>query len=113
MTDNVVPLPSSGAVFDLDAETRDPEDIKPPFVIKIGGREVTFQDPSEIDWRDLAAVEAPGQLLRYALSREDHEWVRKQSIEGWRFGKLMKRFYDHFGLEDKIRDAKRQAAFDA
>lgn len=104
-------LPDPGVVLDLDTEERDPKDIRPPFVVKIGGRSVTFADPSDIDWRDLAAVEIPADLIRVSLTREDRLHIQEQNMPSWKFGRLMEAYYEHYDLEEKIRNAKRQAQF--
>lgn len=111
MTDNVTNLPTPGVVLDLDALERPAKDIKPPFVSKIQGVDVTFADPSDIDWRDLAAVEHPADLLRVALNADDLAHLRSIDLEAWKFNKLMEAYYNHYDLEDKIRQAKRQQAF--
>ena len=111
MTDNVTRLPEPGVILDLDAEERAPQDVKPPFIVTIGGKNVTFADPTEIDWRDLAAVEVPGDLLRVAMSKEDRKHLQDTALPGWKFNRLMEAYYSHYDLEDKIRNAKRQAAF--
>lgn len=111
MTDNVSKLPTPGVILDLDAEERPREDIKPPFVVNVGGKQVTFADPGDIDWRQLAAVEIPADLLRVAMFKEDRSHLSKLALESWKFNRLMESYYTHYDLEDKIRDAKRQAAF--
>lgn len=111
MSDNVTHLPEPGVILDLDAAERPADDVKPPFVVKIEGRTVTFADPSELPWQDLAAVEAPGDLIRIALSREDRQHVSAASIPAWKFNKLMESYYIHYDLEQKIDDARRRAAF--
>lgn len=108
---NVTRLPEPGVILDLDTEERDPKDVKDPFVFVLGGRRIQMKDPSEIDWRDLAAVSIPGDLLRVAMTNEDVDHMRKQSIPAWKFNKLMAGYYAHYDLEDKIQQAKRQAAF--
>jgi hypothetical protein len=111
MTDNVTHLPEPGVILDLDAESRPEKDVKPPFVVKIGGKNVAFADPTEIDWKALAAVEIPADLLRVAMSREDRKHISETNLPGWKFNLLMQSYYDHYDLEDKIRAAKNQAAF--
>lgn len=112
MTDsNVTHLPEPGVILDLDTETRDPKDVKPPFIAKIGDRKVTLQDPTEVDWRDLAAVEIPADLLRVAMTREDRNYLTSLALPAWKFNRLMEAYYTHYDLEEKIRNAKRQAAF--
>lgn len=107
---NVTSLPSPGVILDLDAYERPAEDIKPPFVVRVGGKEVTFKDPAEIDWKDLAAVSIPSDLFSVSMTPEDRRHVRETPMEGFRFNKLMQSYYEHYDFEEKIREAKRQAA---
>lgn len=111
MTDNVSHLPKPGVILDLDIEERDPKDIKPAFVVNVAGKAITLADPSTIDWRDLAAVSMPQDLLRVAMSREDRNHLSTSALEAWKFNRLMEAYYAHYDLEDKIRAAKRQAQF--
>lgn len=113
MTDNVTRLPEPGVILDLDAEERPEKDIKPPFVVNIESRRVTFADPTEIDWRDLAAVEIPADLLRVAMTRDDRQYLQGLALPTWKFNRLMEAYYTHYDLEDKIRNARRQAQFGA
>lgn len=107
---NVSQLPTPGVVLDLDIEERDPKDIKPPFVVTVGGKSVTMADPSEIDWRDLAQVDVPQDLLRVVMSSEDRLHLSGLALPGWKFNRLMEAYYNHYDLDEKIRAAKRQAA---
>ena len=109
MTGNVVPMPDPSVILDLDAAERPEEEVKPPYVVKVGGKSITFTDPAEIEWRLLASVELPGDMLRISLSEEDRAHIRSVQLPGWKFNKLMKGYYDHYGLEDRIAEAKRQA----
>lgn len=114
MTDsNVTHLPEPGVILDLDLEERDAKDVKPPFIVKVGGKAVTFADPTEVDWQDLADVQVPGDLLHVALSREDRQHLASVALPTWKFSKLMEAYSAHYDLEDKIRAARRQAAFGA
>lgn len=108
---NVTNLPEPGVVLDLDALERPEKDVKPPFVVKIADRKITFTDPGEIDWQDLAAVDVPADLFAVALSREDRQFFREQRIPGWKFNELMRSYYVHYDFEEKIKAAKRQAQF--
>lgn len=112
MTDNVTQLPQPGVILDLDSAERDPKDVKPPFVSKVNGKSVTLKDPSEVDWRELAAVNGPGDLLRVVMDREDREHLKESGLPAWKFNKLMDGYYAHYDLEDKIREAKRRSDFD-
>lgn len=111
MTDNITKLPEPGVMLDLDAAERDAKDVKEPFVVKVADRKVTFTDPGDIDWRDLATVEIPADLFRVSLSKEDRQHLLDANLPTWKFTKLMKTYYDYYDFEDKIRDARRQAQF--
>ncbi len=111
MTDNVSRLPEPGVILDLDLETRPAKDVKPPFVVNVEGQKVTLADPSEIDWRDLAVVEQPADHLRVAMTRQNRHNLQGLSLPGWKFNRLMEAYYAHYDLEEKIQNAKRQAAF--
>ena len=109
MTDsNVTRLPQPGVVLNLDTEERDPKDVKPPFVVLVGGREIEFSDPTELDWRDLASLDAPGDLIHVALSKEDRRHLSSVKLPGWKFNRLMESYYTHYDLEDKIHKKKVQ-----
>lgn len=110
MTGKVVKMPDPSVILDLDAEERPEEDVKPPFVVNVGGEKITFEDPANIEWRALASVNIPGDLIRISLSVEDRNHLKGLSLPAWKFNKLMKAYYDHYGLEDKIAEAKRQEA---
>lgn len=112
MTDdsNVQQLPGRISI-DLDTATRPEKDIKPPFVANVNGREITMIDPAEVDWRDLALMESPGEFLRFALSPEDRKYLLEQELPGWKFERLMEAYYNHFELEKQVAAAKRQQAF--
>lgn len=109
MTGKVVPMPDPAVVLDLDAYETPEDEVLPPYVVKVGGKNITFLDPGDIEWRLLASIENPGDMIRVSLSKEDREHIREQEISGRKFGALMKGYYDHYGLEDKIAEAKRQA----
>ena len=111
MTDNVTHLPEPGVILDLDLEQRPAKDVKPPFVVNVEGKKVSLADPTEIDWRELATVEQPADLLRVAMSKEDRNHLYGLALPGWKFNRLMEAYYTHYDLEEKINAAKRQAQF--
>lgn len=108
---NVTKLPEPGVVLNLDTLERPEADVKPPFIVEIGGRKITFGDPGEVDWQDLAAIEVPADLFSVALTSEERSYFREQALPGWKFNELMKAYYTHYDFEEKIRAAKRQANF--
>lgn len=94
--------------FDLDAEERDPSEIKPPFRTNVGGRVITMTDPAEIDWQDLMEIGDPAMFLRYAMSKEDREHVAGLRIPGWKLGLLVEKYQKHYGLDEQLAKARRQ-----
>lgn len=113
MTDNVSRLPEPGVILDLDALERPEEEVKPPFVVKVADRKITFEDPANIDWQDLADIQVPNDLFSVAMNREDRSFFRQHRLPGWKFNKLMESYYVHYDFEEKIRAARRQAQFGA
>lgn len=106
---DVINLPTPGVVLDLDLETRPEKDVKPPFIVKVGGKAITFKDPGEIDWRVLATVDTPADLIRVSLAGEDREHLTSQVLEAWKFNRLMDSYYQHYDMEERIEEAKRRA----
>jgi len=109
----VTRLPEPGVVIDLDSEVKPSKDVKPPFIAKVRGRNITFLDPSDIDWRDLAAVRIPADLIRVSLSTEDRHFLQDQDLKAWEFNRLMEAYSTHYDLEAKLRNAQRQSQFNA
>lgn len=110
---NVTPLPEKGVVLDLDTLERKDEDVQPPFVVKVGGKTITFSDLTDADWRDLTDIETPMDLLRIALTIEDRRHLLEQNLEIWKFAELMEQYATHYKIEEKIAAAKRQRALGA
>ncbi len=105
--DNVTALPGRISI-DLDHAERPTDEVKPPFVALIGGREITMTDPSELDWKDLILLESPTEFLRLCLSKEDRDHLYGLDLSGWKFNRLLEAFYKHFDLDEKLRQARRQ-----
>lgn len=105
--DNVTTLPGN-VTLNLDEAVNENE--KPPFIVKVQGREITFADPANLDWRDLLQLQDPTAFLRLSLSAEDRKFLFDTPMPSWRFNKLMEAYYGHFELEDQIREARRKAA---
>lgn len=109
--DNVTRLPEPGVILDLNTVERPKKSIRPPFRVTVGDRVVEFADPDSIDWKILAEVQLPVDLVRVSLSREDRDHILSSDLPGWKFNALMEAYNEHFGLEDKIREAKRRHQF--
>jgi hypothetical protein len=109
MSDEVSYLPVPGVILDLDNEKRPEKDVKPPFIVTVGAKQITFKDPGDIDWRILADITTPTDLVRSALSTEDREHLISLSLPGWKFNRLMESYYTHYDMEDRIAEAQRRA----
>lgn len=96
--------------FDLDAATREHDEVIRPFAVNFRGKVITMTDPAEIDWQDLLTIHNPADFLRHCVSEEDRRHIRKQrGVEGWRFGELMDAYMTHYKLEEKLRRAQADA----
>lgn len=108
MTKNVTRLPSKGIAINLDTVEKDEKDVFEPFVAVFEGREMTFIDPTEMDYRDLAAIVDPVDFARYAISPDDRQYLASKTVPGWKFGKLFEAYNEHFGLERRVQEARDQ-----
>lgn len=109
MTDsNVRELPAN-VTLDLDAYERPAKDVKEPFTVKLGGQVVTFKDPEDLDWQDLLDIENPVDFLRYCVTREERLHILSLEMPGHKFAKLMESYQVHFGLEEKMQQARRRS----
>lgn len=103
---NVTPLPGH---VNLNLDEVENEEAKEPFVVVLGGREISFSDPAELDWQDLLEINDPVQFLRYVVSKEDREYIHKQRIPAFKFAKLMDAFSTYYELDEKLEQARREA----
>lgn len=108
MTDNVTNLPEPGVILDLDTIERPADQVKDPFRVRVGGKVVTFKDPNEIGWQELADIQGPNDLVYVSLERGDREHLFDAELPAWKFNELMKSYYDYYDFEKKIREAQRQ-----
>lgn len=107
MTSDLSQLPESFD-FDLDAWEPNPADLKPPLRAKIGGRVVEFVDPRDKPWTDLLDLQNPVQFIRVCTTKEDREHIMDQGFSSRKLEELMKRFMDHFEIDEAIAEAQRQ-----
>jgi hypothetical protein len=110
MTDATVTDLPVNITLDLDAYERPAKDVKEPFAVKLGGRVVVFEDPEELDWQDLLDIDHPAEFLNYSVSVEDRRHIVDLKMPSHKFAKLMESYQTHFGIEDKVREAKRRQA---
>lgn len=107
MTDsNVTDLPVD-VDLDLDALETNPN-AQPPFKVRVGGRVVQFKSPEDLDWRDVATLTDPLQLFRICLSPEDRKHIFEQGFPAWKLNDLFEKFSVHFGLEERMAEARRR-----
>jgi hypothetical protein len=94
--------------LDLDSYQKPVEEQIAPFTVKLGQRIVTFNNPDEVDWKDLLDITDPVQFIRFSCSREDREFIFGQKLEGYKMAKLMEAYMTHFKIDEKV-DRARQA----
>lgn len=105
---NVAQLPESFD-FDLDSWEPEPDDLIDPLRIKLGGRVVQFNDPRDRPWTDLVDLQNPVQFIRVCTTKEDREHILEQGFSSRKLDALMRRFMEHFKIEDAIEEAQKQA----
>lgn len=111
MTD-VTTLPER---FDLDLDAWEPpaDEVKPPFVVKVGGKTITMVDPRDEDWQDLLDLTQPTDFIRVCMSKEDRDHLlslrHEKKLSGRKLNRLMEAFMEHYEIDEQIRQAQRQA----
>lgn len=103
-------LPPEEVDLDLDTVEKDEKDVKPPYRTRVAGRILTFGNPEDVDWQDLLLIQSPVDLLQFVLNTEDLRFLREQHLPGWKLGKLMNGFSEHYDLDERMRQAQRQQA---
>ncbi len=91
--------------FNLDEIERDDEFEVFTFAVKgADGEQRTLQatDPADIDYQDLLAIESPVQFFRYTMSQEDRDFLATTRIKGWRLGKLVEKYLEHYKAADRV-----------
>jgi hypothetical protein len=83
----------------LNLDTLELERTEKPFVVRLGGRNLTFKDPKEIYWQDLADLDDPTSFAEAALEEEDQEHFLEYRLETGRMMELMRRYRRHFGMD--------------
>ncbi len=92
----MAPAASNKIAVNLDElERKNPKD---PFVAVIGGREITFTDPEEMDWEDLAALDSPGDFVDMCTTDDDREHIYNQKLPAFKFKKLWEAYQQHYDL---------------
>jgi hypothetical protein len=107
--DNVRDLPVGDVDFDLDTVEKDAVDQRPVFRTKLKGRAIEMTSPDDVDWQDLMDIGQPVELLSYVIDRDDLRFIREQRIPGWKLNKLMEAYSIHYGLDERMKRANREA----
>jgi len=94
--------------LDLDSVQRPAAEAVDPFKARVSGRVIVMTDPEEIDWQDLLDMATPVDFLRHCVSSEDREFLRGEKIAGWKFGRLMKAYQEHYKIDEKIAQHQRE-----
>lgn len=94
--------------LDLDAYERPAEEIIPDFSVRLGGRKIVMTNPDDIDWQDLLLIENPVDFLRYCVGKEDAKHILSIAMPGHKFAKLMTSYQEHYGVEEKLAEARRR-----
>lgn len=97
---SITPKKDKKVALSLDEMTRDdaPED----FYVEFGGQLVQFIDPVEIDFRDLDEIQQPEMFTRFCVTADTRDHFRKQTLETWKFKRLMDAYSDHFRLDELV-----------
>jgi nicotinic acid phosphoribosyltransferase len=84
--------------IDLDALEYDTHE---KFTFKLAGRVIELGDPNLVDWKILAAMEQPIELLKHVTkSDEDRAWIRNHPLPIEGLHRLMDKYAAHFKLPE-------------
>lgn len=84
--------------IDLDALEYDEHE---PFRFKLAGRVIELGDPNLVDWKILAEMQQPIELLRHVTkSDEDRKWLRDNPLPIEGLHRLMDKYAAHFKLPE-------------
>lgn len=96
----------------LDLDALDREHVrtlpakKDPFVVNLGGKELTFADPVELDASLLMVLfESPIRFFKGTLGEDDYRHMLDQfntpgALPGYKMRALMEQYQDYYGLDD-------------
>jgi nicotinic acid phosphoribosyltransferase len=83
--------------FDLDAlEVKN----RGVFRFKLEGRVITLSDPNRVDWKILAEMQQPIELLKHVANLEDREWLREHPIPIEDLKRVMDKYAQKFELPE-------------
>ena len=83
----------------LNLDTLELERTEKPFVVRLGGRNLTFKDPKGIFWQDLTELDDPVSFADAALEGEERDHFLEYRLETGLVMELMSRYRTHFGMD--------------
>lgn len=84
----------------LDKSTRD--DVPEPLFMVIGDKEVEFNDPFELEYRDLDKIENPDAFAKFCVAEGSREHFKKQKLSVWKFKELSRIYMDHYKVDELL-----------
>lgn len=96
-------------VFDLDAVENERKDEQ-KFIAKVNGRQITFINPKDANWLDLADLsDDPAEFVALCVEDDaDSAFLMSEDIPAWRMDKLIEAFMRHYGMN--VRRGNRNAS---
>jgi hypothetical protein len=83
-------------------EWEDPDRVKVPFSVVVGGKRVVLIDPKDLDWQDVARIDRGGDpmlFFEYCFSDEDKAHFMGQKVSSRKMDALMKMYFRHYKIE--------------
>lgn len=74
---------------------------KDEFSFVLAGRRIVLTDPNLVDWKILAEMQRPIELLKHVtVSDEDRTWLREHPLPIEGLHQLMDKYAKHYGLPE-------------
>jgi hypothetical protein len=105
-------MTSTARRVNLDLDALDREHVrtlpvkKDPFVVLLGGKEIVFADPVELDASVLLLLfETPLRFFKGTLDSDDYKHMMDmfntpKKLPGYKMRALMEQYQDYYGLDD-------------
>lgn len=97
---------SDNTNVDFNVDTFEQERANDPakkenYSFVLAGRRIELSDPNKVDWKTLAEMTAPVELLKHVtLSEDDRQWLRDHPMSIEALKSMMDRYSRHFGLPE-------------
>lgn len=85
--------------LDIDLDALEVKD-RGVFRFKLAGRVITLSDPNRVDWKILAEMQQPIELLKHVMSEEDKDWLREHPIPIEDLKRTMDKYAQKFQLPE-------------